>query len=324
MYAQIHHISILNRLIKPTFDFYHNTLGLKLLMKTINQDDHTMYHLFFSDNEQRTGTELTFFELNDGQDQSFGTNTIERTILKVPTRASLDFWSERLEQAGICHYGVETFNQHPILRFEAPDNTQMALVPLREFENAEDYFPAEHSEIPVEHAILGIDAIQLRVQYAAATKQPLVDYLHWHEKETVPFFETAHEVTVLENHHPQFYQEVHIIDDRTNPLAIEGIGGVHHVAFGVEDTQELTQVDSLLDEKNFTNSGIKDREFFKSLYFREPNHLLFEIATQKGLLDAEAYENQSSNFDEIPLYLPHFLADQRERIEAILAQQRHE
>ena len=93
---------------------------------------------------------------------------------------------------------------------------------------------------------------------------------------------------------------MHISDDRTNPLAIEGIGGVHHVAFGVEDTQELTQVDSLLDEKNFTNSGIKDREFFKSLYFREPNHLLFEIATQKGLLDAEAYENQSSNFDEIP------------------------
>lgn len=101
--------------------------------------------------------------MNAGQDQSFGTNTIERTILKVPTRASLDFWAERLEQAGICHYGMETFNQHPILRFEAPDNTQMALVPLREFENAEDYFPAEHSEIPVEHAILGIDAIQLRV-----------------------------------------------------------------------------------------------------------------------------------------------------------------
>ena len=67
----------------------------------------------------------------------------------------------------------------------------------------------------------------------------------------------------------------------------------------MEDTQELTQVDSLLEEKNFTNSGIKDREFFKSLYFREPNHLLFEVAT-KGLLDAEAYENQSSNFDEIP------------------------
>ena len=84
----------------------------------------------------------------------------------------------------------------------------MALVPLREFENAEDYFPAEHAEIPVEHAILGIDAIQLRVQYAAATKQPLVDYLHWHEKKQY-LFETAHEVTVLENHHPQFYQEAH-------------------------------------------------------------------------------------------------------------------
>ncbi|TKQ08117.1 ring-cleaving dioxygenase, partial [Enterococcus faecalis] len=62
----------------------------------------------------------------------------------------------------------------------------------------------------------------------------------------------------------------------------------------------------------------------KSLYFREPNNLLFEVSTQKGLLDAEAYENQSSNIDEIPLYLPHFLADQRERIEVILAQHRHE
>ena len=124
--------------------------------------------------------------MNDGQDQSFGTNTIERTILKVPTRASLDFGQNVLSKR-VSATMVETFNQHPILRFEAPDNTQMALVPLREFENAEDYFPAEHSEIPVEHAILGIDAIQLRVQYAVATKQPLVDYLHWHEKETVPF-----------------------------------------------------------------------------------------------------------------------------------------
>ena len=83
-------------------------------------------------------------------------------------------------------------------------------------------------------------------------------------------FETAHEVTVLENHHPQFYQE-HISDDRTNPLAIEGIGGVHHVAFGVEDTQELTQVDSLLDEKNFTNSGLKTVNF--------SNHCILENRT---------------------------------------------
>lgn len=92
MPARIHHISIVNRFIRPTFDFYHNILGLKLLMKTINQDDHTMYHLFFSDNHHRVGTELTFFEVQEGNNQFFGTNTIERTILKVPSEASLHFW----------------------------------------------------------------------------------------------------------------------------------------------------------------------------------------------------------------------------------------
>lgn len=324
MYAQIHHISILNRFMKPTFDFYHNLLGLKLLMKTINQDDQSMYHLFFSDNEQRTGTEITFFEVADGQDQTFGTNTIERTILKVPSRASLDFWAERLEQAGVCHYGIETFNQRPMLRFEGPDKTQMALAPLRAFEKVSDYHPYPHSEIPLAHAIFRIDAIQLRVQYEQATKEPLLEYLHWHEQERVSFFETSNEVTILANDYPSFYQEVHLIDDRVNPLATEGIGGVHHVAFGVEDLAELTQINQILTQKNFLISGIKNREFFQSLYFREPNQLLFEVATQKGILDASAYENQTAEFAAIPLYLPHFLADRRWQIEAVLDQQRHE
>lgn len=324
MTGRIHHISILNRYIKPTFDFYHNVLGLKLLMKTINQDDHSMYHLFFSDAAQRVGTEITFFEMRDGEDNKFGTNAIERTVMKVPTVESLDFWAEQLEKHGICHYGIEMFDERPMLRFEAPDNTQMALTPLRDFENPNDYFPYSSEGIPTEHAILGIDAIQLRVQYAEATERELLNF-GWERKSVTPFFTTKNEVTILKNQDERFYQEVHIIQDVENPIAEQGIGGVHHVAFGVKGMEELEAVDQRLNLKNFNNSGIKNREFFESLYFREPNQLLFEVATEeKGFLDPEAYANQSNDFDSIPLYLPNYLKDIRETVESILEKQQHE
>ena len=323
MHAQIHHISILNRLIQPTFEFYHNTLGLKLLMKTINQDDDTMYHLFFADDQQRTGTEISFFEMSEGADKTFGTNTIERTILKVPSEASLTYWMERFDAQAVCHYGVEQFNGRPMLRFEGPDTTQMALVPLRAFEKVTDFYPATHSDVPSEHGILGIDAIQLRVQYTQATADVLQKYLQWQEQTTVPFFETTQTVKVLGNGDETYYQEVHLIDDRIHEIATEGVGGVHHVAFGVADMAALEQVDQQLNEKNFTNSGIKEREFFQALYFREPNQLLFEVATQEGHIDPIAYANQSKNFADIDLYLPGFLEGKRRVIEDVLNKQRH-
>lgn len=322
MSARIHHISIINRYIEPTFNFYHNILGLKLLLKTVNQDDHKMYHLFFSDDRQRVGTELTFFEISEGVEQTFGTNAIERMVLKVPTAESLDFWQAYLEKNDVCQYGIEMFNGRPILRFEAPDQTQMALTPLRAFEQAADYFPYVQAAVPIEHAILGIDAIQLRVQYAAATEKELLK-LDWQENGQTSFFTSDNQVTILTNQDERFYQEVHIIQDRLNSIAEPGIGGVHHVAFGVHSTERLVQVDQELDQRNFTNSGIKNREFFQSLYYREPNQLLFEVATEDGHLSPEAYENQSNDFQEITLYLPNYLSDQRERIEQLLNAQKH-
>jgi len=308
MTPRIHHISIINRDVETTFNFYHNLLGLKLLLKTINQDDHEMYHIFFSDDQQRVGTEITFFEIKDGVNQTFGTNTIERTILKVPTVDSLDFWQTYFDENNICHYGVETFNNRPILRFEGPDQTQMALTPLRSQEISARYFPNSQSTIPQEHGILGIDGVQLRVQYGQATEKEL-RHLAWERTNQTSFFETNQEVTIMGNQDPDFYQEVHIIQDRVNPIAEAGIGGVHHVAFGVPNLARLEAVDRELRVRNFTNSGIKNREFFHSLYYREPNQLLIEVATQEGYLPPEAYAHQGADFNQIPLYLPEYLSD---------------
>lgn len=322
MLPQIHHISLLNHDMTKTYPFYHDILGLKLLMKTINQDDHEMYHLFFSDEKGRKGTQLTFFEVLEGANQVFGTNNIERLLLKVPSVEALLFWEKRLEENGFLTYGSETFNHRPILRFDAPDNTQIGLVPLRDFENPADFSPCEAPHIPKEFAILGIDALQLRVQYAAATTKELRLLFDWQQKMSTTFFTTGQDVTILANDNPDFYQEVHVIQDRKAPLAELGIGGIQHVAFGVADEEELFLKSKVLDERSFHNSGILPREFFTSLYFREPNRLLFEIATNSGSLLPIAYENQSANFHEVPLYLPEFLEPDRTTIEEILNQQK--
>ncbi len=320
MHAQIHHVSILNGKMEATYEFYHNILGMKLLMKTVNQDDHQMYHLFFSDDQQRKGTELTFFEILEGEQHQFGTNNIERVLLKVPSESSLVYWENRLEEAGILQYGIETFNNRPILRFDAPDNTQVGLVPLREFEKLADFYPYDTEVVPKEHRILGLDAIQLRVQYAGATVKELEHFLNWKTDKEVPFFETDAPVTILTNNYPEFYQEVHVIQDRKNPLADLGIGGIQHVAFGVLDEDELFSINKELNQRSFNNSGILPREFFTSLYFRDPNRLLFEIATNTGSLDEKAFADQNPNIDEIELYLPQFLEPDRVEIERTLAQ----
>ncbi|WP_071131255.1 VOC family protein [Enterococcus timonensis] len=322
MHAQIHHVSILNSNHMTTYDFYHRVLGLKLLMKTINQDDHEMIHLFFSDEHNRPGTELTFFEVLIGEQHQFGTNNIERVLLKVPSTASLTYWEERLEKAGILSYGIENFNGRPILRFDAPDQTQIGLVPLGDFEKSELFYPYTGSDIPEEHRILALDAIQLRVQYQEATIKELTQLLNWQKIGQAKFFETEFDVEIMHNDYPDFYQEVHVIADRKNPLANLGIGGIQHVAFGVLDEDELFARSKVLDARSFNNSGILPREFFTSLYFREPNLLLFEIATNAGFLDPSAFAVQIDDITKIPLYLPKFLEPDRVEIEHVLSMQR--
>lgn len=123
-------------------------------------------------------------------------------------------------------------------------------------------------------------------------------------------------VTVLSKADSFLDQEIHVIEDKQNPLEILGIGGAHHVALSVKNKDELKEVESLVVDKNFINSGIKNREFFYSLYFREPNNLLIEIATEEVALDKGAHESyDDAEFDDIPLALPDFLEPRRAFIE---------
>lgn len=302
----IHHVSAINRDAEKTYVFYNDILGLNLHFKTVNQDDTEMYHLFFSDERGRPGTEFTLFEMKEGVNRKFGTNAIDCNVFAVPSLDSLHFWEARLQVNGHFNCGIEAYNDSHILRFEDPDGVQLALVPV---EVQEETYGVGTDEIPVEHALFGIHAVHLRVRYAKATEIVLTDYFNL---EVTKHIENR---TVLSRPGALFSQEIHLIEDKESSLEIMGSGGIHHIALSVADEEALREIDDEIQSRNFLNSGIRDREFFKSTYFREANGILFEVATNEGTLPEHI---QAETFAEYPLSLPNFLEPRRQSIESYL------
>lgn len=309
----IHHVSVINRDVEKTFHFYHKVLGLDLLMKTVNQDDIEMYHLFFSDTKGRPGTEFTIFQMQTGRAKQFGTNAIERTVFAVPSEDALYFWEQRLNESGLFNCEIEQYNDSKILRFEDYDGVQLGLTPVSDTRN--EFYTHATTEIALENAIIGIDSVHLRVRYPKATADILS---HYYGLEPIKLLQDNDlQVTVLSKENSLFDQEIHLIEDKDRPLEVQGIGSAHHIALAVKDKAELKTLEDKVVERNFVNSGIKNREFFYSFYFREPNNILFETATEEITLEKEAYEEV--DFDKIPLYLPDFLELRRNFIESNLS-----
>ena len=313
-HSVIHHVSVMNRDIEKSFRFYHNILGLDLLLKTVNQDDVEMYHLFFSDTTGRPGTEFTIFQMTNGTDKTFGTNSIERTVFTVPSIEALYFWEKRLNEHGLFNCEIEEYNDSKILRFEDYDGVQLGLVPLKDAGSPSDYFGRKTDDISLENAIIGIDSVHLRVRYSLATTNILEQFFDLSVTKQLKQGEWP--ITVLSQPNSFLEQEIHVIEDKQNSLEIPGIGSSHHVALSVKDKNELNEVEALVIDKNFINSGIKNREFFHSLYFREPHNILIEVATEEVELSKAAHESyDNAEFDDVPLALPDFLEPRRTFIE---------
>lgn len=313
----IHHVSIVNRDGKEAFDFYSNILGLDLLMKTVNQDDNRMYHLFFGDKTGRPGTEVTIFEIKEGLDKKFGTNDIDRLVFKVQSTATLEYFMNRFDDNNVCHYGLEHYAGRDTLRFEGPDDTNLGLVVMHEDEEIEDYAIPEHTDIPEEHRIMALDSVHLRTRFDEATITEIKRYFEFDVINTTQFFDTKHQVTIMSNERKADHHELHIIHDNISDDSFSGIGSIHHVALSTNRLSDLQTLESDLNERNILNSKIKDREFFKSLYYRDPNNILIEVATMSGDKPEQPLKN-SNDFNEIPLVLPQYLESKRSEIENYL------
>lgn len=308
----IHHVSVINSDMKKSFEFYKHILGMKLVIKTVNQDDREMYHLFVGNAKGSAGSEFTVFEMSGIPNRKFGNNSIDRTIFKVNTEESLDYWQKRLEDFDICHYGIEEYNNKKLLRFEDYDGTPLGLTIKNKDELAHNFHPNKTADIPIEHSILAIDSVHLRIPFPKASQKILKDLLKWKTCSKMIGFNKA-ETIILSNESTDLYQEVHLIHDNSAVPETMGIGGTHHVAFSAESYGTLMGYEEWLINYNMMSSGIKDREIFKSLYFREANRILFEIATEE--MNHDILENDFADVDEYPLYLPAFLEKDREKIE---------
>ncbi|WP_274307893.1 VOC family protein [Solibacillus daqui] len=309
----IHHVSVINRDSKQSFEFYHKLLGMDFLLKTVNQDDMEMYHLFFGDTTGRPGTEFSVFEMKNGPQKTYGTNALERTIFAVPSEESLIFWEARLNTHGVFNCEIEEYNGSKILRFEDHDGVLLGLTPVTMRED-EQYYPYITADIPVEHAIFGIHSVHCRVRFAKATAVSFEEIFGL--KQITTFEENGYHVTVLGTDNVLFEQQLHLYEDRTRNLEQMGIGAIQHIALNAKDNHTLLEIEESILEKNFHYSGIKNREFFQSLYYREPNNLLIEVATEQTNFKKAVMK--TDQLDDIELYLPPFLEQRRSFIESTI------
>lgn len=173
----IHHVSALTAKAPENFEFYTKTLGLRLIKKTVNQDDNSMYHLFYGDEKGNPGTELTFFEMPNAGQTRTGTNSISATSLRVPSDASLDYWKQRFEELNVDHDDIVERAGRKTLAFRDFEQQRLILVSDEHNEGVAGGVPWEKSVIPQEHAIVGLGPVQLTVEQGEHTAAVLIEVL---------------------------------------------------------------------------------------------------------------------------------------------------
>ncbi|MDN5787076.1 ring-cleaving dioxygenase [Pseudorhodobacter sp.] len=302
----IHHLTAITANAAENKRFYTDTLGLRLVKKTVNQDDTSAYHLFYADGMATPGTDLTFFDWPVGREQR-GTHSISRTGLLVP-ESSLDFWATRLADAGLSRGDITTLDGRAALDFEDPEGQRFRLTA----DDTAELHAWARSPVPEAHQIRGLGPITISVPKLDPTKQVLTRALNMREVRDYASPDGQGRVHVFEMGAGGAAAELHVAVQPGLPVARQGAGAVHHVAFRTPDMAASRDWLARLNEFRIPNSGEVERYYFSSLYFREPGGNLFEIATDgPGFAVDEPMETLGES-----LSLPPFLESRRAQIEA--------
>ena len=307
----IHHLTAISAAIRANHRFYTRTLGMRLVKRSVNQDDVSAYHLFYADAKGSPGTDLTFFDW-PAPPEGRGTRSIVRTSLRVNGEASLKWWRERFEELTVAHGGLVERDGRLAVLFEDPEGQRLAMVD--DGGAGDPPVSWDRSPVPAEHQIRGLGPIEISVPMLGPTEtlltkvfrmRPVRDYPH----PDVP----GTRVHVFEMGGGGAHAEVHVAVQPDLPVARQGAGGVHHVAFRTPDADYDAWADRL-NEFDIPNSGKVDRFWFRSLYVRDPNGVLFEIATDGP---GFAVDEDPATLGET-VVLPPFLEPHRQRIIANL------
>ncbi|WP_455381156.1 ring-cleaving dioxygenase [Salinispira pacifica] len=307
----IHHLTAITAQIRENHRFYTRTLGMRLVKRSVNQDDVSAYHLFYADAKGSPGSDLTFFDW-PVPPQRRGTHEIVRTHLRVAGQDALEWWAEHLHKNGVSIGRIDERDGRLTLDFEDPEGQRLALI---DDEGQGESFPWEKSPIPGQFQIRGLGPIMLSVPVLTPTDTLLQKAVNMRPVREYPHPENPRETVHVYQMGPGGPRaELHIAVQPNLPVARQGAGAVHHVAFRTPSFEEYDEWAERLNTLGVPNSGKIDRFWFRSLYFREPNGILFEIAS----------DGPGFGVDEDPetlgekIVLAPFLESQREKIVANL------
>ncbi|MCP9487825.1 MAG: VOC family protein, partial [Gaiellaceae bacterium MAG52_C11] len=290
----IHHITLITGDAPRNVDFYTRVLGLRLVKKTVNQDDPTVYHLFYADERGSAGSDITFFEYPGARRGRAGAGMVHTIVWRVASEEALDFWERRLEgEAGTIE------RSEGCLRFEDPEGVGLELAVV---ETEDEPLVAEHPEIPRELALQGFDGVRA---YAADPERSRRLF-----EETLGFEPHGERRWEVRGERRAGWFS---FDPPPGERGIGGAGTVHHVAFS-SPLEEHEPWQRRVAEAGMQPTPVIDRFYFRSVYFREPSGVLFELAT---LGPGFAADEDPAHLGE-RLSLPPAFEHLRERIEPAL------
>ncbi len=305
----IHHVTAVTGRAADNLAFYTQVLGMRLVKKTVNQDDVSAYHLFYADAAGNPGTELTFFDWPRAIRRRPGAGTVAATGLRVPA-AALDWWAKRLTAQGAKTEEIAQRAGRRTLAFTDPEGQRLQLIDDGEAAGT----PWTGSPVPPEMTIRGLGAVTTTVTQLDATAYTLTEVMGFRQIGDYAAPEDGRAVLVYSTGDGGPGAEVHIAVRPEAPYGDVGIGGVHHVAFRTPDSEEHQTWQKRLLAAGLRPTPVIDRYYFRSLYFREPGGVLFEIATDgPGFATDEDAEHLGER-----LSLPPFLEPRRAEIEANL------
>jgi glyoxalase family protein len=301
----IHHVTAIAGDPVKNLSFYTRDLGLRLVKKTVNFDDPSTYHFYFGDETGHPGSLLTFFPWANATVGQRGVGEASQTAFRVPLR-SMGYWTDRFTERGISYQTTEKRFGEIVRPFTDRDGMVLALVGIADAEHERGW---SNGDIPSEHAIRGLQSVTLLLDSAQKTAAILTDVFGFrevgHEGSMIRFTAAGdakgsvvdiHEAAGVPRHH-------------------QGRGSVHHIAFrAADDAQQAQMSEKLIRDHGRHPTEQKDRKYFRSIYFREPGGVLFEIATDiPGFAVDEPVEALGRG-----LQLPNFLESRRKEIEGEL------
>lgn len=297
----IHHVTGLVESAQRNVDFYVGVLGLRLVKRTVNQNDMLRYHLFYGNEAGDPGTVLTCFPYPNEAPGRVGKPQISAVAFVVP-EGSLPYWRGRLANHGTDAIGTDGRFGDRVLRFTDPDGTNVELV-----EGEAPVEPWTGGSVPEAHAIRGVHSV---------TALPTNPYTTGALLETLGFElageeRTRDETRIRYEADGEYATVIDLLDRPTTEFGREGTGSIQHVAVRAESVEELYEWHEFLRERDYDVSRVHDRYFFHSLYVREPGGILFELATEKPGL---AVEEDVADLGET-LALPDQFVEDRDLIE---------